>query len=63
MRRAKKRGTSTVNSGLSGLMMGRRHANNLKMQTIQNILFGAFTKLHKLLSIFFFFTTDVYFEK
>jgi hypothetical protein len=51
----------TVNSQLSRLMKGRRHMNNKKTRIIQNILYGAFKKHHKLLYIFY--TTDVYLEK
>jgi hypothetical protein len=44
-----------------GLMKGRSNTNNKKTQIIQNILFGAFTGIHTLLT--FVYTTDVYLEK
>jgi hypothetical protein len=47
-----------INSQLTRLMKGRRCMNNKKTLTIQNILFGALTKHHKL-----FYVNDIYFEK
>jgi hypothetical protein len=51
----------TVNSILSGLIMGRRYTNGQKPWIIQNVVFGAFAKLHK--SLYSFYTTGIYSEE
>jgi hypothetical protein len=50
-----------LNYQVFGLMKGKIFPNNEETQKIQNILFGDFTELHKL--VYFFQTTNIYFEK